>query len=137
MSFNSEQVRQVSLGSQGYQIEITGTANGKGRAGANFNSSTISPLTVTQDCVDSGVLIPSSGVLGFVSGGAEVRTMEQGPAIKQSYSLIRVVQKKLHLIKLQRINSNGYLSQVAVFYCHGKKTDQWSPARFLQEAQVF
>ena len=73
VSFNSEQVRSVSLGSQGYQIEITGTANGKGRAGANFNSSTISPLTVTQDCVDSGVLIPSRGVLGFVSGGAEVR----------------------------------------------------------------
>lgn len=64
-TYSSNQSREVRLGSQGYEITITGTAQGTARSGVNYTSIVETGLQVSQTCVESGVWIPSSGTLVF------------------------------------------------------------------------
>jgi hypothetical protein len=69
VSYSSDQVRTLKLDDQGYELSITGTANGVSRSGVSYTAATTSALEIKQDCVDSGVFLPSSGVIDFVIGG--------------------------------------------------------------------
>ncbi|TFV95499.1 hypothetical protein E4S40_04565 [Algoriphagus kandeliae] len=72
VTFNTDQIRVVKLGATGYEISITGTANGQSREGAPYSSNVTSALVVKQDCVESGVLIPTSGVMDFTYEGFQL-----------------------------------------------------------------
>lgn len=65
VTYSSDQVRSLKMGSQGYEISISGTASGESRAGIAYTATTTSQLEVKQDCVESGVFLPSSGVINF------------------------------------------------------------------------
>lgn len=77
VTYNTDQVRVVKLGALGYEISITGTANGQSREGIPYSSSITSALIVKQDCVESGILIPTTGVMDFTYGGIQV-TLDYG-----------------------------------------------------------
>ncbi|MFC3416712.1 hypothetical protein [Algoriphagus hitonicola] len=64
-TYESDQIREVRLGSEGYEINITGTASGTSRTGISYTSLVETALEVNQPCVESGVWIPSAGVLVF------------------------------------------------------------------------
>ncbi|SEG48392.1 hypothetical protein [Algoriphagus boritolerans] len=65
VTYSSTQVRQVSLGSSGYEVSVTGTASGKSREGFDYTATVLEPLIINEDCARTGVYIPSLGVLGF------------------------------------------------------------------------
>lgn len=64
-TYESDQVRNVQLGNDGYEISITGTATGTSRSGIAYTSLVQSALEVNQPCVESGVWIPSAGIMVF------------------------------------------------------------------------
>lgn len=73
VTYTTTQERVVTLNEQnGYEISITGNASGKSRAGLDYTTTVTSPLLVTQDCVETGVLVPSSGVMEFNYSGFNV-----------------------------------------------------------------
>jgi len=73
VTYTSTQERIVTLSEEnGYEISITGNASGKSRAGLDYTTTVTSPLLVTQDCVETGVLVPSSGVMEFNYSGFTV-----------------------------------------------------------------
>ncbi|MCS5491201.1 hypothetical protein [Algoriphagus limi] len=63
VTYNTDQERVVKLGASGYEISITGTANGQSREGFPYSSTVSSDLIVKQDCVETGVLIPTAGLM--------------------------------------------------------------------------
>lgn len=69
VSYSSDQVRTLKLDDQGYEITITGTASGVSRSGATYTAVTNTELGIKQDCVDSGVFLPSTGVINFMIDG--------------------------------------------------------------------
>lgn len=71
VTYTSSQERVITI-SNPYIVSITGTASGIGRAGYSYNASTAAPLTVKQDCIKSGVLLPTSGVVAFSYEGIQV-----------------------------------------------------------------
>lgn len=72
VTFVSDQVRSVKLGTQNYEIKVTGTASGISREGLEYSSLTTTPLIITQTCVQSGVYIPTTGVLQFSNKGIQI-----------------------------------------------------------------
>jgi len=68
----SNQTREVKLGSDGYEASILGNAKGKSREGIDYNSEVMNALIVTESCVESGVWVPSKGVLKFNFEGIDV-----------------------------------------------------------------
>ncbi|NVJ87235.1 MAG: hypothetical protein HWE15_13065 [Algoriphagus sp.] len=77
ITFTTIQERVLKLGAQGYELSITGTGNGQSREGFPYSSTITSPLTVTQDCVETGVLIPSSGIMDVSYRGVQL-TIDYG-----------------------------------------------------------
>ncbi|WP_111669140.1 hypothetical protein [Algoriphagus litoralis] len=69
VTYTSNQVRQVSLGSGGYEVSITGTASGVSRMGYDYTATVTESLIINEDCARSGVFVPSSGILGFTFQG--------------------------------------------------------------------
>lgn len=65
VTFVSDQVRTLKLGDLGYEISVTGTASGKTRGGFDYSSLTSTALNIKQTCVESGVYIPTIGILQF------------------------------------------------------------------------
>lgn len=43
VTYSSTQVRQVSLGSSGYEVSVTGTASGKSREGFDYTATVLEP----------------------------------------------------------------------------------------------
>ncbi|MFN3758238.1 MAG: hypothetical protein ACK4SF_03395 [Algoriphagus aquaeductus] len=64
-SFNTDQVRKVSLTPTGYAASITGTGNGTSKGGTTYTAAITEPLIVTQSCVESGIWIPNKGKINF------------------------------------------------------------------------
>lgn len=72
VSFNSDQVRAVKLGTQGdYQATINGTASGTSRGGYEYTSSITDELVYTKSCIESGVSSALSGMVAFQFRGIE------------------------------------------------------------------
>jgi hypothetical protein len=71
-TYTSTQSRVLTLGSAGYQISITGTSSGKSREGVDYTALVTDPLIVDQECVRTGVFIPSAGKLDFVVQGITI-----------------------------------------------------------------
>lgn len=65
VTYSSTQVRQVKLGSAGYEASVTGTASGISRKGFEYTAVVTTPLIIKEDCARTGVYVPSSGVLSF------------------------------------------------------------------------
>lgn len=72
VTFISDQVRSIQLGAQSYEIKVTGTASGINREGLEYSSLTTTPLVITQTCVQSGVYIPTTGILQFSNEGMQI-----------------------------------------------------------------
>lgn len=64
-----DQVREITLGPQGYETSVNGTGSGKSRNDYNYTTSITSPLKLTQTCISSGIWVPNSGVLQFTYKG--------------------------------------------------------------------
>jgi hypothetical protein len=69
VTYTSTQVRQVSLGSEGYEVAATGTASGKSREGFDYTATVTEPLIINEECARSGNYVPSTGVLSFTYQG--------------------------------------------------------------------
>jgi hypothetical protein len=65
VTYSSNQVRQVTLGSAGYEVSATGTASGISRKGFEYTATVTESLIIKEDCARTGVYVPSSGVLSF------------------------------------------------------------------------
>lgn len=63
VTFNSDQIRKLKLGNSGYEASITGTATGKSRENKDYSLAITEALVVKQECVNTGVYIPSKGIL--------------------------------------------------------------------------
>lgn len=59
------QIREIKLTSQGYEISATGTGQGKSRSDYNYTTLITTPLIISQTCIDSGIWAPNSGVMQF------------------------------------------------------------------------
>jgi len=69
VTYSSDQIRTVSLGSGGYEVSAIGTASGVSRKGFNYTATVTEPLIIKEDCARTGVFVPSSGILGFTFQG--------------------------------------------------------------------
>ena len=69
VTYSSTQIRQVTLGSAGYEVSVTGTSSGVSRKGFDYTSTVTTPLIINEECARTGVNVPSSGVLGFTFQG--------------------------------------------------------------------
>lgn len=78
VTYRSTQIRQVKLGSVGYEASITGTASGISRKGFDYTATVTEPLIITEDCARKGVYVPSSGILGFTFQGIAA-SVDYGP----------------------------------------------------------
>ncbi len=65
VTYTSTQIRQVSLGSAGYEVSATGTSSGISRKGFEYAATVTESLIIKEDCARTGVYVPSSGVLSF------------------------------------------------------------------------
>ncbi|HSF55124.1 MAG TPA: hypothetical protein VLA71_15320 [Algoriphagus sp.] len=68
-TYISNQIRKLTLGNAGYQVDITGTSSGKSREGIDYTAVVTESLIVDEECARSGVYIPSSGVMDFTFSG--------------------------------------------------------------------
>lgn len=78
VTYSSNQIRQVTLGSAGYEVSATGTASGKSREGFDYTAAVTTPLIIKEDCARTGVYVPSSGVLAFTFQGIAA-SVDYGP----------------------------------------------------------
>ncbi|MBN3584762.1 hypothetical protein JYB64_20390 [Algoriphagus aestuarii] len=65
VTISANEVREVKLGSSGYDASITGTASGNSRDGSGYTAEITEPLKLTQSCIESGVYNPVSGLIEF------------------------------------------------------------------------
>jgi hypothetical protein len=73
VTITSDQLRDIKLGTQGeYEASITGTAFGTSRYGYLYTTSVTEPLIYKKSCVESGVIVPISGILKFQFRDIEV-----------------------------------------------------------------
>lgn len=72
VTYNSTQIRQVTLNASGYEASVTGTANGKSREGFDYSAAVTTPLIIKEECARKGVFVPSSGILAFTYQGIAV-----------------------------------------------------------------
>lgn len=72
VTYNSTQVRQVTLGSEGYEVSVTGTASGKSREGFDYTATVTESLIINEECARTGIYIPSKGTLAFTYQGIGV-----------------------------------------------------------------
>ena len=72
LTYNSTQVRQLKLTSTGYESTITGSATGKNRANVAYTAAITEDLFLKQECVTTGVYIPTSGILELTFEGASI-----------------------------------------------------------------
>lgn len=66
-----DQVREITLGAQGYETSVTGTGSGKSRGDYNYSTLITTPLKLNQTCISSGIWVPNSGVLQFTYKGID------------------------------------------------------------------
>ena len=73
VTITSDQLRDIKLGTQGeYEASITGSASGTSRFGYLYTSSVTEPLVYKKSCIESGVIVPMSGILMFEFRDIEV-----------------------------------------------------------------
>lgn len=65
VTINSNEVREVKLGSSGYEATITGTASGNSKEGSGYTAELTEALKLSQSCIESGVYNPTSGLIEF------------------------------------------------------------------------
>lgn len=66
-----DQVREITLGTGGYEASVTGTGSGKSRGDYNYSTLITNPLKLTQTCISSGIWVPNSGVMQFTYKGID------------------------------------------------------------------
>ena len=71
-TYTSTQSRVLTLGENGYQISITGTSSGKSREGVDYTAVVTDALIVNQECVRTGVFVPSTGKMELVVLGITI-----------------------------------------------------------------
>ncbi len=71
-TYTSTQSRTLTLGASGYQISATGTSSGTSREGIDYTAAVTDPLLVNQECVRTGVFVPSAGKVDFVVLGITI-----------------------------------------------------------------
>jgi len=69
VTYTSTQIRQLKLGSAGYEVSATGTASGKSKQGIDYTATVTESLIINEVCASKGVYVPSSGILGFTFQG--------------------------------------------------------------------
>jgi hypothetical protein len=72
VTYNSTQVRQLKLTQNGYESTITGSATGKNRSNVAYTATVKEDLFLKQECVASGVYIPTSGILELNFEGVSI-----------------------------------------------------------------
>jgi hypothetical protein len=65
VTYSSMQSRAVSLKEAGYEATVTGSASGKSREGFDYTATIKTPLLFKEECVKTGVLVPSLGIVDF------------------------------------------------------------------------
>jgi hypothetical protein len=65
VTYSSTQSRVVSLKEAGYEATVSGSASGKSREGFDYTATIKTPLLFKEDCVKTGVLVPSLGIVDF------------------------------------------------------------------------
>ena len=65
VTYSSSQSRVVSLKEAGYEATVSGSASGKSREGFDYTATIKTPLLFKEDCVKTGVLVPSLGIVDF------------------------------------------------------------------------
>ena len=72
VTFNSDQVRKLKLGNNGYEASITGTASGKSRENKDYSLVITEALVIKQECVQTGVYVPGKGILELTYQGITI-----------------------------------------------------------------
>lgn len=72
VTYTTDQTRVVSLASSGYEASVTGTASGTSRDNKSYTATIIDALIVKEDCVNTGVYVPSSGTMTYSYGTTTV-----------------------------------------------------------------
>lgn len=67
ITFESTQTRTIKIGASGYQIKISGNSTGISKDKIAYTSTIIKPLEISENCIKTGVYIPSAGITEFVS----------------------------------------------------------------------
>lgn len=65
VTYSSTQTRLVKLDDAGYEATVTGSASGKSREGFDYTATIKTPLSFKEECVKTGVLVPSLGIVDF------------------------------------------------------------------------
>ena len=77
-TYTTTQSRVVTLGDTG-SVSITGTAAGKSREGFDYTAATTEALILNQECIRTGVFVPSIGKMDFsVPGGTLAVNLGEG-----------------------------------------------------------
>jgi hypothetical protein len=77
VTVESDQTREIRLGSDGYKASILGNSKGKSREGIDYTSDVVEALIVTESCFESGVWVPNTDVLKFNFENSDV-TVDYG-----------------------------------------------------------
>lgn len=72
VTFNSDQVRKLKLGNNGYEASITGTATGKSKENKDYSLAITEALVIKQECIQTGVYVPGKGILELTYQGITV-----------------------------------------------------------------
>lgn len=65
VTIDADEVREITLTDSGYEGKITGTASGNSLNGSPYTALITEALRITQECLESGIYNPSSGVIEF------------------------------------------------------------------------
>lgn len=77
VTINTDEIREITLGSAGYEAKLTGTASGRSLEGNDYTATVTESLIISQSCLESGIYSPSSGQIQFTYKGASM-TLDYG-----------------------------------------------------------
>lgn len=77
VTFSSNQTQNIQLSPEGYQTSTTGTVSGVSREGFNYTAIVTDSIVVTENCIESGITAPSSGMVSFKYNNTET-TVDYG-----------------------------------------------------------
>jgi hypothetical protein len=71
-TYTSTQSRVLTLVNDSYQVAVSGNSAGKSREGFDYTAVVTDPLIVNQECIRTGVFVPSAGKMDFVVLGITI-----------------------------------------------------------------
>lgn len=72
VTYRSDQVREIVLTAGAREVFISGSASGESREGFDYTANISTTVVLTGDCLETGNLTPSSGVIDFQYRGIAV-----------------------------------------------------------------